>query len=89
MQLGSERLGVAGYFVLCDVEALIAGNTVMKRRGCHIKLNWSIGDNFWLFPAIILGPVDRKHVICIRPSENKFILIWLVLFRFSLNKFNI
>lgn len=51
MLVCSEGLRFSSYFVFADVEALVAGDTVMERGGGDRDFKRTIGDDFGLIPA--------------------------------------
>jgi len=67
---GSERLELSGALVFDHIDALVARDTIVQSSSCSLQLHGSIGNDLRICPAILVIPINAKHVICESLSEN-------------------
>jgi hypothetical protein len=77
MLLSTEGLWLTCLGVLHDVQTLVTRDAVMQAGGCDWDGQWSIWSHLWLAPAVLIIPVDSKHVVCVALSEVVIFHLWL------------
>lgn len=73
MLLGTESLHLASLVVFQDADSLVNGDTIVKSGGRCLHPDGSIGDDLWLSPAFLFGPVDAEHVVGENSAEHQLV----------------